>query len=124
VAQRPSQPTPADTACARSARRRGQHSFADGLGVERSRRTPRRSNGGCAGQGGAVGFSPETAGGGGAEKTDRCGGVPWWRWSSDGRGGYRRVLQLEERTREVKRGPKAADDGGTAELTEAEGGGR
>jgi hypothetical protein len=67
-----------------------------------------------------VGFSPETTDGGGAEKTARPGGVPRQRWSSGGRGGHRRVLQLEERTGEVRRGPKGADEGGTVELTKGE----
>jgi hypothetical protein len=68
-----------------------------------------------------VGFSPETTDGGGAEKTARPGGVPRQRRSSGGRGGHRRVLQLEERTGEVRRGPKGADDGGAAELTKGGG---
>jgi hypothetical protein len=43
----------------------------------------------CAEQGGAAGFSPEMASGGGAEKTPWRDGVPR-RWlSSDGRGGRR-----------------------------------
>jgi hypothetical protein len=66
--------------CARSARSprgghaRGQRGFTGGLGVARPAGTPRGSDGGCAEQGGAVGFSPETVGGGGAEKTARRGG--------------------------------------------------
>jgi hypothetical protein len=49
-------------------------SFADGLGVALPAGTPRRSNDGCVGQGGAAGFSPETIDGGGTEKTTRRGG--------------------------------------------------
>jgi hypothetical protein len=55
---------------------------------------------------GKVGFSMETAGGGGAEKTARHGGVPRWRWNSGGWGGHRRVLQLEEGMGKVRRGKK------------------
>jgi hypothetical protein len=86
-----------------------------GLGVARPVGTPRGSDGDCVGQGGAARFSPEKAGGGGMEKTTRRGSIPRrWR-SSGGRGGRRRVLQPEERTRQVRHGPKGADDGGTAE---------
>jgi hypothetical protein len=42
------------------------------------------------------------------------GGVPRLQRSSGGRGGRRRVLQLEEGTGEVRRGPKGADDRGVA----------
>jgi hypothetical protein len=42
------------------------------------------------------------------------GGVPRLQRSSGGRGGRRRVMQLEEGTGEVRRGPKGADDRGVA----------
>jgi hypothetical protein len=55
-------------------------------------------------------------------------GRRWWGrendlawWSTGGRRGHRRVLQLEEGTEEVRRGPKGADDGGAVELTEGGG---
>jgi hypothetical protein len=70
-----------------------------GHGVARPGRTPQGSDGGCTGQGGAAGFSPETAGGGGAEKRVRHDGVLRLRCSSGGRGGHRR-------------GPTARGDGG------------
>jgi hypothetical protein len=69
---------------------------------------------------GAAGFSSETVSDGGAEKTARRGGIPRRRRSSGGWGGRRRVLQLEEGMREVRRGPKGVDDGGTTVLTEGE----
>jgi hypothetical protein len=67
-----------------------------------------------------VGFSPETASGDGEEKMARHDSVPRRRLSSGGQGGRRRVLQQEERTWEVRRGPKGANDEGTAELTRGE----
>jgi hypothetical protein len=72
-------------------------------------------------QSGVVGFSPETARKGGAEKPARRGDVPRQRRSSGGRGGHRQILQLEEGMGEVRHGPKGADDGGTAERTEGGG---
>jgi hypothetical protein len=56
------------------ARWRGWCGFTGGLGIVRPGGTPRGSDSGCAGQGGVAGFSPETAGSGGAEKMARCGG--------------------------------------------------
>jgi hypothetical protein len=100
------------------ARWRGRRSFVGGLGVACPVGTLRRSDGGCTGQGGAAGFSPETTGGGGAKKMARRSGVPRRRRSSGGRGGCRRVLQLEEGTGELRRSPKGADDRGTTKLTE------
>jgi hypothetical protein len=61
------------------------------------------------------------AGGCGAEKMSRRGGLLRQRRRSGGRGGHRRVLQLEEGTREVRRSPRGVDDGGTVELTEVGG---
>jgi hypothetical protein len=50
---------------------------ASDLGVARLARTPWGSDGDCVGQGGVAGFSPETVGSGGAEKTARRnGGAP------------------------------------------------
>jgi hypothetical protein len=63
------------------------HGFAGSLGVARPAGTPRGSDGSCTGQGGVAGFSPETVGGGGAEKTARRGGVPRRSQISGGRGG-------------------------------------
>jgi hypothetical protein len=74
--------------------------------------TPQGSDGDCVGQGGAARFSPKTADDGGAEKTARHGSIPWRRWSSDGWEERRRVLQLEEATGKVRRGPKGVDDKG------------
>jgi hypothetical protein len=51
-----------------AARWRGRRDFIGGQGVARQVGTPRGSDGGYAEQGGAVAFSPEMAGGGGAEK--------------------------------------------------------
>jgi hypothetical protein len=48
--------------------------FTGGLGVARPVWTPRGSDGGCVGQGGVMGFSPETASGSGVAKTARRGG--------------------------------------------------
>jgi hypothetical protein len=58
----------ANVACVCSARWRGQPEPAGGQGVAQPAGTPRGGDNGCAGQGGAVGFSPETAGGGDEEK--------------------------------------------------------
>jgi hypothetical protein len=66
-----------------------RHGLAGGLGVARPVGTLRGSDGGCAEQGGAAGFSPETASSGGVEKTVRREGVLRWRRSSGGRGGHR-----------------------------------
>jgi hypothetical protein len=98
-----------------------QCGFAGGLGVARPVGTPRGSDGGCAGQAGAAGFSPERADDDGVEKMAQHGGVPMQRRSSGGRGGGRRVLQLEEGTGEVRRNPKGADDGSVVELIEGGG---
>jgi hypothetical protein len=55
----------------------GRRGFVGGLGVARPVETPWGSDDGCTGQVGATGFSPETAGGGGAEKmARRDGGLP------------------------------------------------
>jgi hypothetical protein len=54
---------------------RDRPGLAGGQGVARLAGTPRESNNGCTGQGGVVGFSPKTAGGGGVEKRVRCEGV-------------------------------------------------
>jgi hypothetical protein len=89
----------------------GRRGFAGGLGVTRAAGTPLGSDDGCARQGGAVGFSPETADGDGTEKTTRRGSVPRRQRSSGDRGGHRRVLQLEERTGEVRRGAKGQTTG-------------
>jgi hypothetical protein len=91
---------PALRACARHSQRavatcaaaqwHDRRGFAGGLGVAPPVGTPRGSDGGCAGQGGVVGFSPKTVGGGGgAEKMTRHDGVPSWRRSSGGQGGRR-----------------------------------
>jgi hypothetical protein len=48
------------------ARQHGQRGFTGGLSVAQPAGSPRGSDGGCTRQGGAVGFSPEMAGGGGA----------------------------------------------------------
>jgi hypothetical protein len=95
--------------------RRGQPGLASGQGVARPTGTPRESDGGCAGKGGATWFSPETADGGGAEKMVRCGSGALVAGE-----GIDEVLQLEEGTRQVRRGPKGADEGSTGELTEGE----
>jgi hypothetical protein len=96
-------------------RRRGQCGLADSLGVARPVGTPRGSNDGCVGQGGAEGFSPETTSGGGVEKMV-CRGS---RALVAGEG-VDEFLLLQEGTGEVRRGPKGADKGGMRELTEGE----
>jgi hypothetical protein len=73
-----------------AARWRNRLGLTGGQGVARPVGTPWGSDGGCVGQGGGVGFSSETAGGGGAKKTVQRNGVPRWRWSFGGRGGRRR----------------------------------
>jgi hypothetical protein len=61
-----------------------------GQGVACPVGTPRGSGGGCAGQGGAAGFSPEMASGGAVEKMVRRGSVLRRRQCSGGRRGRRR----------------------------------
>jgi hypothetical protein len=95
--------------------RRGRPGLASGQGVARPTGTPRGSDGGCAGKDGAMWFSPETADGGGAEKMVRCGSEALVAGE-----GIDEVLQLEEGTRQVRRGPKGVDEGSTGELTEGE----
>jgi hypothetical protein len=89
-----------------SARGSALLAWPNSLGAARLAGTPRGSDDGCTRQGGAAGFTLEMAGGGGAEKTAQRGDVPRRRRSSCGRGGHRRVLQL---------------DGGAVELTEGGG---
>jgi hypothetical protein len=52
---------------------RSRCGFTGGLGIVRPVGTPWGSDGGWVGQGGAVGFSPEMAGGGGAKKMTQRG---------------------------------------------------
>jgi hypothetical protein len=88
--QRPSRPMPAGAACARCGLRAvATRGFLDGLGVACPAGTPQGSDSGCAEQGGAAGFSTETADGGGAEKAARHGGVPRRQRSFGCRGGRR-----------------------------------
>jgi hypothetical protein len=68
----------------------GQRDLSGGLGAACPVGSPPESDGSCAGQGGTVGFSPETADGSGAEKTVQRGGVLRWRRSSGGWGVCRR----------------------------------
>jgi hypothetical protein len=77
---------PALRAC--SMRWHGRPGLAHGQGVAQPVGTPQGSDGGCAGHGGAVGFSPKIADGGWVEKRVRHNSVRRRRWSSGGRGGH------------------------------------
>jgi hypothetical protein len=70
---------------------RGRPGLTGGHGVAHPTGTPRGSDNGCTEQDGVVGFSPETAGGGGAEKMVRHGGGALVAGE-----GVDEVLQLEE----------------------------
>jgi hypothetical protein len=74
-----------------TSRWRGRRGFTGGLVVARSAGTPRGSDDGCVGQGGAVGFSSETTGGSDDGCAGQGGAVGFSSETTDG-GGWRKQL--------------------------------